>query len=188
MSPKSTSALSPSETKCENPMLRLFAQSNMAVASAPDCVTKASLPGKALPGEKLAFSDTPVTKAPMQFGPNTRSKCGRAAASMFCSRVRPLAVMAFKPALSTMAARVPLCPSADSSSGTVSAGVQMTAKSGAKGNEFTSGQAGSPSTCACLALTGQIGPLKPPNLRLCKTTDPKLPSRSEAPMRATEVG
>ena len=43
-SPKSTSALSPSEMKCENPMPRLLAQSSMAVASAPDCVTKASLP------------------------------------------------------------------------------------------------------------------------------------------------
>jgi hypothetical protein len=45
MSPKSTSACSPSDTKCEKPMPRPRAQSSIAVTSAPDCDTKASVPG-----------------------------------------------------------------------------------------------------------------------------------------------
>ena len=46
-SPKSTSALSPSEINFEKPMSRDFAQSSTAVTSAPDCDTNAMLPASA---------------------------------------------------------------------------------------------------------------------------------------------
>ena len=67
-------------------------------------------------------------------------------------------------------------------------GVQMTASSGTPGSDATSGQARWPSTSACRAFTSQTGPLKPPSLRFRSSTEPKLPSRSDAPMSATEAG
>ena len=51
-------------------------------------------------------------------------------------------------ALSTIAALVPLLPSCPMSSGTVWAGVQMTATSGTSGKEATSGHAARPPTSA----------------------------------------
>ena len=55
MSPKSTSAPSPSEMSFEKPMPRDLAQSSTVVTSAPDCETKAILPGSASVCAKLAF-------------------------------------------------------------------------------------------------------------------------------------
>ena len=101
MSPKSTSARSPMDTKCENPMPRPCAQSSMAVTSAPDWDTSASSPGLASMCAKLAFKPWCGDKNPMQFGPSMRSKCGRAASSMAC-----LCVLSM-PAVMTTAARVP---------------------------------------------------------------------------------
>ena len=46
MSPKSTSAMSPRETKWENPIRRAVAQSSTEVSTAPDWATKANRPGK----------------------------------------------------------------------------------------------------------------------------------------------
>ena len=59
----------------------------MAVASAPDWVTNAMFPGKALPGAKLAFKPMPGTRMPRQFGPAIRIRWGRAASSITLSRV-----------------------------------------------------------------------------------------------------
>jgi hypothetical protein len=47
MSPKSTSAISPSDTTCEKPMRRDAAQSSIAVIIAPDWLTKAISPAGA---------------------------------------------------------------------------------------------------------------------------------------------
>src|SRR5947199_8155401 len=47
MSPKSTSAISPSETTCEKPMPRGTAQSSIAVIIAPDWLRKAISPASA---------------------------------------------------------------------------------------------------------------------------------------------
>jgi hypothetical protein len=44
MSPKSTSAMSPSATTCEKPMPRAAAQSSTDVLIAPDCARNAMLP------------------------------------------------------------------------------------------------------------------------------------------------
>ena len=68
---------------------------------------------------------------PMQFGPSTRNRCGRAASSMACF------CAALMPAVNTTAARVPAAPSSAINAGTVSAGVQMTASSGAAGRSAT---------------------------------------------------
>ena len=175
--------------KCEKPIDRLLAQSSIAVASAPDCVTKASVPGSALPGAKLALRLAPGTSRPMQLAPRMRSRCGRAASSMACSSDEPsLARPCFSPALSTMAARVPLRPSSPTRSGTVAAGVQITARSGVPGSDSTSGQARSPSTVPLRRSTSHTGPLKPAERRLRHTTMPRLPGRSEIPMTATDRG
>ena len=56
MSPKSTSAMSPSEKTAEKPIPCILAQSTIDVASAPDCATKARRPGVAPSGAKVAFS------------------------------------------------------------------------------------------------------------------------------------
>ena len=76
MSPKSTSAMSPSETRCEKPMPRPAAQSTIEVTTAPDWATKATRPFGAAMCRKLALSPTPGTAMPRQFGPQMRIKCG----------------------------------------------------------------------------------------------------------------
>ncbi len=132
MSPKSTSALSPSETKCEKPTPRPRAQSSRAVTSAPDCDTNASCPGCAPTWAKLAFRPMCGASRPRQLGPRMRSRCGRAASSMACFTAGS------KPAVSTTAARVPRAPRAAISAGTVAGGVQITASSGVSGSAATS--------------------------------------------------
>ena len=90
-SPKSTSACSPSDTKCEKPMPRPLAQSSIAVTSAPDCDTNAS-PSACTPVcAKLAFEPACGDSRPRQLGPRMRSRCLRAASSMacFCAASRP---------------------------------------------------------------------------------------------------
>ena len=170
-------------------MPRVVAQSSMAVASAPDCVTKASVPGSELQGAKLALSCTPEASAPMQFGPRMRSRYGRAASSMACSSVWPVESCASRrPADSTMTARVPLAPSAATSEGTVAAGVQITASSGTPGKESMSGHSCWPATSPPCSPTAQTGPLKPPPCRLRSTMAPTLPARLDTPNTATERG
>ena len=131
MSPKSTSACSPSDTKCEKPICRASAQSSMAVTSAPDCDTKASSPGRAGMCAKLALSLACGASRPTQLGPRMRISVGRAASSMacFCCAVRP--------ALMTATALVPRRASCLTRSTTVPDGVQITASSGASGRSAT---------------------------------------------------
>ena len=189
MSPKSTSALSPSDTKWEKPISRSPAQSSIAVASAPDCVMNASVPAIACPGAKLAFRPAPGTSAPMQFGPRIRSSQGRAAASICCSSEGPPSAPGCRsPDDSTIAARVPLRPRSAINPGTVFAGVQITARSGVPGSDCTSRQDGPPAMLSWRLLTGHSAPWKPPPLRLRSTTAPTLPSRSDAPTTATLAG
>ena len=132
-SPKSTSACSPSEMQWEKPMPRAAAQSSIAVTSAPDCETKARLPGWASRWAKLAFRPAYGDSRPRQLGPRMRSRCRPAAASIAAL------VAASSPAVSTTAARVPRAPSASISPGTLAGGVQITARSGGAGKPATSG-------------------------------------------------
>ena len=154
----------------------------MAVASAPDCDTKASVPGAAGSCAKLAFNPWCGASSPRQFGPRMRSTCLRAAVStaFFCAAVSP--------AVMTMAARVPRAPSWRISAATPAGGVQISASSGACGSAATLGQAFTSSTVACLRLTAYSAPSKPPWRRLRHTVAPTLPGRSEAPMTATDRG
>ncbi len=140
MSATSTSAMSPSETTLEKPILRSTAQSSTAEASAPDCDRKASLPGCGAMCAKEALRPMPGTNMPRLFGPRMRSICGLAASSI--SWRRPLSRV--RPAVSTMAARVPRSPSSAMTAGTAWAGVATIARSGAAGSEAMSSKQGSP--------------------------------------------
>ncbi len=135
-------------------MPRLLAQSSTPVTSAPDCETKASLPGNAPAWAKLALRPMPGTSSPTQLGPRMRSSVGRAASSMRCLRLTPwLSRSALRPAVSTMAALVPRAPSSAIKPGTVCGGVQMTARSGVFGSAPTSAYTGLPASSRCLGLT-----------------------------------
>ena len=126
MSPASTSACWPSDTTCEKPMPRARAQSSMALTSEPDCETKASSPGSGV-GVRRCWRSSPMCGAsmPMQPGPRTRSRCGRAASSMAwrCARVQAAAQ-----APPPRACRVR--PSSATTPGTLAAGVQITRQVG----------------------------------------------------------
>ena len=148
------SAPSPSDTKREKPMPRLLAQSSTPVTSAPDCETKASLPGSAPIWAKLALRPMPGTSMPTQFGPSMRSSEGRAASSMRCFRLTPwLSRSAPRPAVRTTAARVPRSPNAAISPGTVCGGVQTMARSGVLGRDATSLYTGLPDNARYFGLT-----------------------------------
>ena len=112
---------------CEKPTPRDLLQSSTAVTSAPDCETNATSPDSASVCAKLAFRPRCGLSRPRQFGPSTRSTCGRAAPSIacFCAGLRPAVI--------TTAARVPSRPSSAISSGTLAGGVQITARSGGCG-------------------------------------------------------
>ncbi len=87
-----------------------------------------------------------------------------------------------------MAARVPLRPSWATSSGTLSAGVQMTARSGAAGSSSTLENTGWPSSSKGRWFTAHSGPAKPASRRLRQTSAPTALARRETPMTATERG
>ena len=113
--------------------------SSTAEQSAPDCETKASLPASASMWAKDAFRPASGTMRPRQLGPRIRSRCGRATSSIRCwSELSPPCVVADMPAARTTTARVPRSPSSSTRSGTVEAGVQITARSGVSGSAATS--------------------------------------------------
>ncbi|MNL36682.1 hypothetical protein D3C87_1587780 [compost metagenome] len=108
------------------------------MASAPDCVANASLPGNAMAWAKLALRPIFGTIRPTQLGPSMRSSHGRAASSMACWWVIPVSASGLDmPALRTTAARQPRRPSSAMMAGIVAGGVQMTARSGHAGSSST---------------------------------------------------
>ncbi len=120
-------------------MPRPIAQSSTVVTMAPDCATKATPPfaGMACANEALTLCG--VERTPRQLGPMMRMRCGLAASSMACSSARPFSLPAsLKPAVITTAALVPRAPSSAIRPGTVSGGVQITARSGVSGRDATS--------------------------------------------------
>lgn len=163
-------------------MRRDLAQSSTAVTSAPDCDTNAMLPGSASVCAKLAFRPRRGVSKPMQLGPSTRSRCGRAASSIACLCV------ASRPAVMTIAARVPCSPSSVIRPGTVAGGVQITARSGTVGRSATRACTRSPSSSRWRGLTACTGPAKAPARRLRHTVAPTLAGRSDAPTTATDAG
>ena len=132
--------MSPREATHEKPMPRAWAQSSTAVATAPDWATKAISPAFGVTGAKLALRPRRGARRPMQLGPSTRSRWGRAASSSaFWSSPPRCEASSANPALITTAARVPRAPSSATRPGTLAAGVAITARSGASGRLATSG-------------------------------------------------
>ena len=112
----------------------------MRVQIAPDCDTKASLPGSAPTWLRLALSPVCGTSTPRLPGPSSRMPRRRAASSAASRRLRPWASRRRdRPSLTITPTRVPRCPSASMAAGTVSSGLQITASSGASGRLITSG-------------------------------------------------
>ena len=169
---------------CEKPMRRDLAQSSTAVTSAPDCETKATSPGSASVCAKLAF----------------RPRCGRQQAEAVRARARaadaaarhrawPASAPRQGPAVITMAARVPSRPSSAIRPGTVSGGVHSTARSGACGRSAARANTGYAVERGVLGIDRRrSGPANVPARRLRHTVAPTLPTRSDAPMTATDFG
>src|SRR5690242_17522390 len=72
--------------------------------------------------------------------------------------------------------------------GTVHAGVVTTIRSGTPGSSAMDLYAGRPSTLGRFGFTGHTGPPKGLAMRLLRTVQPTLPTRSDAPMTATDPG
>ena len=170
-------------------MPRSRAQSGVAVQKPPDCDTKAIDPGPISACAKVAFTPTPGTSSPTQFGPRIRRRYGLAAASIASCTVRPSRCFCCdSPAVMTIAARVPRSPNSWIRSGTVAGGVQITPRSGVTGTLATSGYVSTPATAGYFGFTGMIGPVKPDLSRFRITTPPMLCGLFDAPMMAMDEG
>ena len=129
-----TSSMLPTETKYEKPMPSSIAQSSTEVHSAPDWEMKPMCPLAGVAAAKLAFRWMPGTMMPRQFGPRIRMPSNLRCSSRTCSSsLRPSSPISRKPAEMITMPRVPASPHSRTSAGTVGAGVQMTARSGACG-------------------------------------------------------
>ena len=71
-SPHPTSTIDPTETNALNPTFWLRLQSSTAVQSAPDWLTNATFPGRAIPAANVAFRPLCGLITPRQFGPMIR--------------------------------------------------------------------------------------------------------------------
>ncbi len=118
MSPTSTSASSPSATTREKPSPRAFAQPITPLVNAFDADTHATPPGTTAHDGAPNTAPRAGVITPTLAGPTTRSKNGRAAASVRRVHSRP---------------RVPRSPSCLTISGHVDGGVHNTATVGASG-------------------------------------------------------
>ncbi len=140
------------------------------MASAPDWVTKATWPSPGIEAAKLALSPRRGTISPRQFGPSTRrpSKAAPRRATS-ASSAAPSAPVSRKPAEITATAPTPASPQAWTTSGTVAAGVQTTARSGVSGVSPTAAYACTPWIDSCPGFTGYTTPSKPPSSRFRNT-------------------
>jgi hypothetical protein len=82
-----------------------FAQSSTAVTSAPDWLTKPTLPRPAMPFAKVALNPATGFMIPRQFGPTIRIPLARAVSRMRPSSARPSGPVSLKPAEMMIAAR-----------------------------------------------------------------------------------
>ncbi|KAF5039241.1 hypothetical protein DSECCO2_546010 [anaerobic digester metagenome] len=98
--------------KCEKPMPLDVAQSSTDVNSESDCERKATLPGSASRGARLAFTPTDGVMNPRQLGPSTRTpqRCAACNRAAFCTSRRSRSNRK-NPRLMITAARVPRLPS-----------------------------------------------------------------------------
>ena len=150
-----TSSMLPTETKYEKPMPSSNAQSSTEVHSAPDCEMKPMCPLAGVAAAKLAFRLIPGTMMPRQFGPRIRMPSNfRCSWRTSSSSFRPSAPISRNPAEMITIPRVPASPHCRTIAGTVAAGVQITARSGACGRLGMSLYAWIPCTASRLELTG----------------------------------
>ncbi len=196
-SPASTSASSPSATTLEKPRPRARAQPKTPFVSAFDADTHATRPD--FTSHTGAPRQAPIDGVMTQrlAGPTTRSRCGRAAASVrlvhsCCDATADGSYDAAGPpsCASPMitTAFVPRRPRLSTSEGHVSGRVHNTATLGASGRSSTSAKTGCPSSEACFGLTGHTGPANPQEVARFHTISPMLLVRNDAPITAIDCG
>lgn len=151
---------------------------------APDWEMSAICPGMASIWARLAFSPTGGTSTPIESGPMTRSRCGRAASSI---RWRS-APSGPGPRPRATASRPPRAPRSAIACGRASGGRASTARSGTPGSAAISGTQGRPIRSGASGQTGQTSPVKAPAPMLRRTVAPIEPGTAEAPITATERG
>jgi len=117
----------------------LAAQSTRAVQIAPDCDTRAMLPGSHAVRQKDALRPTEGRSMPMQFGPRMRTSAARATSITRASIALPASPVSEKPAESTMAAGIPALPACAMMPATAGAGAATTARSTGPGRASSEG-------------------------------------------------
>ena len=137
-----------------NPICSRRLQSRIAVHMAPLWLISATVPGRAMVCAKVAFSPVTGHITPKQFGPMMRIRVGRAAERTCRSSSNPRWPASRNPAEIITAPLTPACAHSSIIPGTVSAGVMITASSGASGKLATFGYARIPSTLLFFAFTG----------------------------------
>ncbi len=138
-SPQLTSSMEPSEMKALKPTFSRRLQSSTAVQSAPLWLRKATLPGRAMPAAKVAFSFAVGAMTPRQFGPMMRIPAFRAVARMSCSSATPSGPTSLNPAEMMTTCFTPASAHSRTMAGTEVAGVTITTNSGICGSAFTPG-------------------------------------------------
>ncbi len=156
--------------------------------SAPLWLRRATEPSRAIDCAKVALSLAKGLITPKQFGPTKRTLPRRASASVSCSSCAPAAPISLKPAEMMTAPPTPASPHSRMTPGTVAAGVTTTARSSLPGASVSEGYVGTPNTSRRCGFTPQSAPGKPPLTRFSTTVRPTLPSRSVAPITATDLG
>jgi hypothetical protein len=113
----------------------------MAMPSAPDWLTKPTLPARGATGEKVAFIDTDgsVLMMPMQLGPTMRAPAARTRSRSAASTAAPAGPVSAKPAEITTTPPAPRRRHSSTDPGTAAAGTTTTASSGASGSADTDG-------------------------------------------------
>ncbi len=136
-----TSALLPIEANWVRPMPRSEAALRIATPSAPDWLTKPTVPGWAGVGAKVALSATPasVLITPMQLGPTMRTPATRTRSRTRRSSSAPLAPVSAKPAVITTRPRTPASMHSSTTPSTRSRGTITTARSIGSGTSLTRG-------------------------------------------------
>ncbi len=138
------SAMLPSDTNFEKPMLMDRAQSRMAVAMAPDCDSMPTSYWNGAVSAKVAFIPIEVLMTPTEFGPTRRTPWRRASSTSSRSARAPSLPVSRKPAVMMTTARTPFSQHSRRTSRTAAAGTVRIARSGVSGRSSTDGYVGRP--------------------------------------------
>ncbi len=184
------SAVLPTEANDDNPRPRSFAASMTAIPSAPLCDMKATRPGGAWTGPRLALRPTAgsVFITPTQLGPTSRMPAARQMRISSRWRLRPRAPASSNPAETTTSARTSLAAQSRATARTASAGTATTARSRSPGTSRTERCKTRSSTCPPRVLTACTSPVKPAASTWRRIAPPTDPARAEAPTTAIARG